>query len=121
MVPVLSEAPDDVLLCSTVWGDFVGPGNCHLLAAPGRLLPSDEVLFYLAREHDAKVMLFGSRAAGSIFEVGEEDMGLTERLLAAAARNNIEVIDHLLVKDGMFRFMSCTDLWVPGTRLDPGT
>lgn len=120
MVPVLSDAREDLLLYATVVGTFVGPGDCHLLLGPHRMLPSDEVLFYLARQHGASAMLFGSRATGSIIEVEAKDRQLSERLLAAGARANIEVVDHILVKHGMFRFMSSTDLWAPGTGLDPG-
>lgn len=118
MVPTLTEAQGDILLASTVKGQYVGPGDCHRLSTPGRSLPSDEVLFYVARRTGARIMLFGSRSVGEIAEVHEPDVDLCARLVRAAERNGIHVIDHIVVRDGMFRFMSeSTSLWAPGTGL----
>jgi hypothetical protein len=118
MVPVLSEARDDILLTSTVFGEYVGPGDGHLLADGTRALPSDEVLFYLARDTGAKEILCGCRSSGDIRDLHDADVGLARRLLAAGDRNGVHVLDLIVVRDGLFRFMSAsTDLWAPGTGL----
>jgi hypothetical protein len=106
MVATLSRATADVLLCSTVFGGYVGPGDCHLLSPRHRSPPSDEVLLYLARRTAAECVLFGSRSYGPIDRVHDEDLELTERLLGAGIRNGILIVDHIVVADNMFRFMS---------------
>lgn len=112
MVPVLSDTEDDLLLASTVFGEFVGPGDGHLLGLGTRALPSDEVLFYSARQTGARAMLFGSRSSGYIGDLHDTDVDLARRLLEAGERNGIEVVEVLVARDHMFRFMSfCTDLW----------
>lgn len=112
MVSTLSGTMDDVLLCSTVFGPFVGPGDCHTFSAPDRLPPSDELLLHLPRRMGAKTVLFGSKSSGPIASVHDGDVALTARLLKAARRTGIDILDHVVVSEGMFRFMSeSTNLW----------
>lgn len=118
MVPVLSDAEDDLLLCSTVFGEYVGLGDCHVLSTGTRSLPSDEVLFQPARQTGAKEMVFGCRSVGDIRDLHDADVALAGRLLEAGARNDVQVADLICVRDQMFRFMSeSTTLWAPGTGL----
>ena len=119
MVTVLSDTREDVLLCSTVFGDYVGPGDSYQLTGPGRALPFDKVLFSIARHLSASCMLYGSHPANEILDVQDSDIAFTNRLLEAAERNGVTVIEHLVVRDGMVRFMSDTLLWTPRTGLNP--
>ena len=106
MTLVLGEPGADVLLCSTVFDEEVGPGDCHLLIGPRRALPSDEVLFHLAREGGAREMLFGSACSGPVGEIHGSDVRLFRDLLEATERNGMRLVEHVLVAPGgMFRLM----------------
>lgn len=111
MGSALGTADTNLLLVSTVFGDYVGPGDCHSLAGPMRALPSDEVLFNLAREVGAEAILFGSASSGPIEEIHESDVSLYDKLKAAIRRNNLEMVDLILVGSGdLFRLMSASPL-----------
>jgi hypothetical protein len=101
MVSTLSRTTEDALLCSTVFGSYVGPCDCHMLSKPDRLLPSDEVLLYVARRPGAKTVLFGSQSWGPIQSIHYRDTVLTGRLLSAGGRNGIRVLDHVVVSEGL--------------------
>ncbi len=100
MASVLGRVRSDFLLVSTVFGDDVGPGDCHVLTGPDRSLPSDEVMFNLARKVGAKEMLFGSVSSGPIDQVHDQDVILFDRLLEAVVRNDLKMVDHVLVAPG---------------------
>jgi hypothetical protein len=119
LVPILSQLPDGVMAATAVFGDVAGPLEIAIFQGPERTLPPDDVLFHLAHESGAGAMLFASPAAGSIVNVAERDIELSKGLLAAGERAGIEIIDHIVVKDGAFRFMSSTGLWPAGAGLDP--
>jgi hypothetical protein len=111
MVQVLSTTPRDVLLYSIVSNGRVGPGDCHALVGKERALPADSCLFKLVHRYSAPAMLCGSKASGSIFHLDDQDQLLSEGLVAAAQRNGVAIVEHVLVKDGMFRLMSETETW----------
>jgi hypothetical protein len=121
MAEVLGKASDDVLLVSTVFGDYVGPGDCHLLGGSERALPSDEVLFNLTRRVGAKELLLASRSSGPITQLHEPDVLLFERLLAAVVRNDLKILDHVVVAPGgLIRFMRESIFEVPGEQPEFG-
>ena len=107
MVTALSrEGGDDVVLVSTVFDRWVGPADCHLLCGPARVLPSDEVLFNLARQTGAPELLVGSRSAGPITEIHASDLDLFTRLVQAVVRSDLKLLEHVVVApDGLFRLM----------------
>jgi hypothetical protein len=103
MVAVLSDSREDVLLVSTVDAEgFVGPGDCFSL---DKGPPSPEVLFELTRRTKAAGILCGSRATRSVFDPDEADTQLFEHLLSESMIARVLLIEHLLVKEHMVRFM----------------
>lgn len=103
MVAVLAPRDEPVLLVSTVDDrGLVGPGEALSLNSG---LPDDDSLFCVARSVSAHAVLFGSRAARSVFDPEREDVELTAALLQATDREGIEVIEHVLVEGPRFRLM----------------
>lgn len=103
MVHVLGIGSDSILLVSTVDdGGYVGPGDSFSLSSG---VPSPDVLFHLHRQVGASSVLFGSRAALSIFDPEQTDVHLTRSLLSAAHFAGIDVVEHVLVSGNSFRLM----------------
>jgi hypothetical protein len=103
MLPVLSEAREDLLLVSSVFGAFVGPAECFHLRGEERALPPDGVLVRLAGSWGSKRMLFGCRSSAPNGRMNEADIDLIRRLLSVGRRTGIEVVDLVVVRDHTFR------------------
>jgi len=53
-----------------------------------------------------------SRACEPLGTVGEDDLEFTRGLLEAASAEGVEVLDHVVVRDGDYRRLrEITDLW----------
>lgn len=103
MVGVLGAGWEPILLASSVdaWG-YVGPGDCFSLEDG---FPSLEVLSHFVHWTGATGILFGSRATHSVFEPDDVDTALHQHLLTATEAAGATLVDHLLVKDDLVRFM----------------
>lgn len=103
MIAVLGDGSEPILLASSVDRlGYVGPGDCFSLESG---LPSPEVLTHFLEWTGAPGILFGSRASRSVFEPDEADLALHRHLLKATQAAGAMLVDHLLVKGDLVRFM----------------
>ncbi|MDQ3772653.1 MAG: hypothetical protein M3343_11285 [Actinomycetota bacterium] len=71
-----------------------------------------EHLFSFPRTLGMGTIMVTSRACEPLGTVGEDDLEFTRGLLEAASAEGVEVLDHVVVRDGDYRRLrEITDLW----------
>ena len=113
LVPIVSIADGEIVFVTCV-DDKGRPGESEVYSSrdrPKGALPLELVLQFPV-EMRVGTILVTSRAAGSLDPIAAEDLDFTRELIAAAAGEGIEVLDHVLVKDGEhLKLRDHTDLW----------
>lgn len=113
LTTILSSLDAEIVFVTCIDGHgFVRDSEAYAShEQPKSALPLEH-LFAFPRELELDTIMVTSRATESLDAVSEADLEFTRALIDAASAENIEVFDHVLVRDGNYRCMrEITDLW----------
>lgn len=113
LVTIVSSAEGEMVFVTCVdEHGFAGDSEAYASTdQPKSALPL-ELLMEFPKEQEIDTIMVTSRAVGPLDAVTAEDLDFTRDLIAVAADDGIEVLDHVLVRDGEhLRLRDHTDLW----------
>ena len=113
LTTILSSVEGEVVFVTCIdEHGYAGDSEAYAsLEQPKNTLPFEHLLSF-PKELQSDTILVTSRAAGTLRDVAESDLEFTRSLIEAAAAEGIEVLDHVLVKDGDYlKLRATTDLW----------
>jgi hypothetical protein len=113
LTTIVSESEGELVFVSCVEQDGdVGDAEAYASRdKPKASLPMD-LLFSLPHAQGADTIMVVSRAAGPLESFVDSDLAFTSNLIDEATTRGIEVLDHILVRDGRHRGMrATTSLW----------
>lgn len=113
LTTIVSKSDGEVVFVTCVDEDgYVGDSEAYASTdKPKSSLPM-ELLFSWPEEQGVDTVIVTSRAAGPLESLAESDIVFTRALIDEAESRGIEVMDHVLVRDGEHRKMrAATDLW----------
>ena len=113
LVTIVSSAEGEMVFVTCVdEHGFAGDSEAYASTdQPKSALPL-ELLMEFPKEQEIDTIMVTSRAVGPLDAVTAEDLDFTRDLIAVAADDGIEVLDHVLVRDGEhLRLRDQTDLW----------
>lgn len=113
LVTIVSSAEGEMVFVTCVdEHGFAGDSEAYASTdQPKSALPL-ELLMEFPKEQEIDTIMVTSRAVGPLDAVAAEDLDFTRDLIAVAADDGIEVLDHVLVRDGEhLRLRDHTDLW----------
>ncbi|MGH2751822.1 MAG: JAB domain-containing protein [Actinomycetota bacterium] len=114
LTKILSSVEGEVVFLTCVdQHGYVGDSEAYASKdQPKSSLPLEH-LFSFPHEQGIDTVMVTSRASESLESIAESDIEFTTALLDAAETEGIEVLDHVLVKDGEHRSLrALTDLWI---------
>ena len=107
LVEVISPLEDEAIFAVCVDGEgFVGLSECFRWPRSGSCPPSIETLFELPVGTHADAVMFASRTHRPIEQLHESDIDFTRRLIDHGLKVGVPVLEHILIRDHMFRVMS---------------
>jgi len=113
LTTIVSKSEGEVVFVTCVDEDgYVGDSEAYAsMDKPKSSLPM-ELLFSWPQEQGIDTVMVTSRAAGPLETLADSDIAFTRALIEEAEARGIEVLDHVLVRDGEHREMrAATDLW----------
>jgi len=113
LVTIVSSAETEIVFVTCV-DEHGYAGESEAYASkdqPKSALPIEHVLQFPKEERSDTIMVT-SRAAAPLDSIAPEDLDFTRDFIAMAADEGIEVLDHVLVRDGEhLRLRDHCDLW----------
>ena len=113
LTKIVSKSDDEVVFVTCVDEDG-NAGDSEAFASKDR--PKDslpiELLFLLPQEKGVDTLMVTSRAAAPLESFADSDLAFTKALIDEARARGMELLDHVLVCDGVHKGMrGSTDLW----------
>jgi hypothetical protein len=113
LVTIVSSAEGEMVFVTCVdEHGYAGDSEAYAsIDQPKSALPL-ELLMQFPKELEIDTIMVTSRAAAPLDSIAKADLDFTRDLIAAAACDGIEVVDHVIVRDGEhLRLRDHTDLW----------
>ena len=113
LVTIVSTAESEIVFVTCVdEHGYAGDSEAYAsIDRPKSALPLEHVLQF-PREQRSNSIMVSSRAVAPLDSIAEEDLDFTRNLIAAAAGESIEVLDHVLIRDfEHLKLRDHSDLW----------
>lgn len=113
LVTIVSSAEGEMVFVTCVdEHGYAGDSEAYTsIDQPKSALPL-ELLLQFPKEQEIDTIMVTSRAAAPLDSIAADDLDFTRDLIAAATGDGIEVLDHVLVRDGEhLKLRDHTDLW----------
>lgn len=113
LITIVSTAESEIVFVTCVdEHGYAGDSEAYAsIDRPKSALPLEHVL-QLPREQRSNSIMVTSRATAPLDSIAEEDLDFTRKLIAAAAGESIEVLDHVLIRDfEHLKLRDHSDLW----------
>jgi len=113
LTTLISKAKGELVFVTCIDPDGYA-GDSEAFASPDEPKSSlpVELLFVLPEGDGVDTVMVTSQAAGPLESFADSDLAFTKELIEAADERGIELLDHVLVRDGASRGMrEATELW----------
>jgi hypothetical protein len=113
LTTIVSKSEDELVFVTCVDSDgYAGDSEAFASKDQPKVSLPPEMLFSLPEEQGVSTVMVTSRAAQPLERIADSDLEFTRNLIDAARTQGIEVLDHILVRDGKHKGMrATTDLW----------